>query len=125
MLKNKMENNKAETWQKECRVWEVMSYIRWLRKAFSSDVTCKQKVKGSAGADSCAPWGKDTPGSGNPECKELRQGSAGDIKEQPKDQCAEEQENDRRRSCRGDGGVGCSPALWPLGRMQAFISNGL
>lgn len=57
-------------------------------KGLSNHVTLEQNMKGSEGANSLAPWGKNIPGGGNCKCKELRQACADHAKKQQKDQCA-------------------------------------
>lgn len=93
-------------------------------EGLSNDVTCEQKGKGREGANSGARRGKSAPGSGNPKCKGPRQESAGDVKEPAERPVRRRTEYSRRRSGRGDAGVGRGLASRPLARMLAFISNG-
>lgn len=81
MLENKMENSKAENSRRRAPGWAGHVLYRTAEERLCNDVTCEQKGKGSEGANSCAPWGKNAPGSGNPKRREPRQERAGDVKE--------------------------------------------
>lgn len=62
MSRNKMEKSKAENGRKG--VSGVGGHVlhTMAEDGLCNDVTCEQKVKGSEGASSRAPWGKNTPG---------------------------------------------------------------